>query len=136
MMNKQTLWNLRQAVGLSVEEAASLIHVTGRTWNLYEDGTQPIPLKNIELFAFKVGQLTPPPGIEWVIIHANKEVLDVIASDLFVEIVKEADGNYAVRALGIDRETKRPWVRTTRFNILGNVAEVNRLMEWKGILKA
>lgn len=133
-MDRHTLRNLRQAVGISAEAAGSLIRVTGRTWRLYEAGGLPIPLKNIELFAFKVAQLTPPPGIEWVVIHANKEVLDIISSDLFIGIVHDVDGDFTVRTISIDPDTKRPRVRSTRFNILGNVAEVDRLFEWKSIL--
>ena len=50
----------RKAAGLSVTDAARLVHVSDRTWQRYEAGNQPIPGAIVELFEIKTRNLDMP----------------------------------------------------------------------------
>ena len=52
-MNHKELKELRKQHGLSVTEAARLVHVSDRTWQRYESGSQDIPGAIVELFKIK-----------------------------------------------------------------------------------
>ena len=49
-MKPEKLKALRNKLGLSVVQSAEQVHVTGRSWSRYEDGTRPIPEGVIHLF--------------------------------------------------------------------------------------
>ena len=49
-MKPEQLKALRNKLGLSVIQAAEQVHVTGRSWSRYEDGTRPVPDGVIHLF--------------------------------------------------------------------------------------
>lgn len=51
----------RQLAGLSQRESATLIHVSRRSWQCYEDGKAEIKLGLWELYLFKTGQLWVKP---------------------------------------------------------------------------
>jgi predicted transcriptional regulator len=53
-MTSDELKGLRKKHGLSVTQAARLVHVADRTWQRYESGRQDIPGAIIELFKIKV----------------------------------------------------------------------------------
>ena len=55
-MNHEDLKALRKQHGLSVTEAARLVHVSDRTWQRYEAGNQDIPGAIVELFKIKASQ--------------------------------------------------------------------------------
>ena len=57
-MNHEELKALRKHHGLSVTEAARLVHVSDRTWQRYEAGSQDIPGAIVELFKIKAQRHT------------------------------------------------------------------------------
>lgn len=61
-MTHDQLKEMRKRNGLSVTEAARLVHVADRTWQRYESGKQDIPGAIVELFRIKLG--TPYAGPE------------------------------------------------------------------------
>lgn len=52
-MTGEELKQLRNRNGLSVTQAARLVHVSDRTWQRYESGKQQIPGAIVELFQIK-----------------------------------------------------------------------------------
>ena len=50
----------RKQLGLSVTDAARLVHVSDRTWQRYESANQPIPGAIVELFEIKTGLRESP----------------------------------------------------------------------------
>ena len=57
-MTHDELKSRRKAHGLSVTQAARLVHVSDRTWQRYESGRQPIPEGVVALFDLKVDRST------------------------------------------------------------------------------
>lgn len=57
-MNHNELKLLRKERGLSVTQAARLVHVSDRTWQRYESGRQDIPGAIVELFKIKTSKET------------------------------------------------------------------------------
>mgnify|MGYP006433218445 CR=1 FL=1 len=53
-MTPDELKKLRKNNGLSVTQAARLVHVSDRTWQRYESGKMPIPGAVVELFKIKI----------------------------------------------------------------------------------
>lgn len=51
----------RRLAGLSQRKSATLIHVSRRSWQCYEDGSVEIKLGLWELYQFKTGQLWVKP---------------------------------------------------------------------------
>jgi len=52
---------LRLRTGLSQRQSATLIHVSRRSWQCYEDGSAKIKLGLWELYQFKTGQIWALP---------------------------------------------------------------------------
>jgi predicted transcriptional regulator len=52
----------RALAGLSQRQSATLIHVSRRSWQCYEDGTAKMKLGLWELFQFKTGQIWVKPA--------------------------------------------------------------------------
>lgn len=55
-MTPEEIKTLRQAHGLSVTQAARLVHVSDRTWQRYESGGISVPGAIAELFKIKVSK--------------------------------------------------------------------------------
>ena len=47
---------LRKNAGLTQKQAAELIGITKRSWEMYESGSYNVNLRNLELFAVKTDQ--------------------------------------------------------------------------------
>lgn len=54
-MEPEALKALRKASGLSLKQAAELVHVSTRTWARWESGSRHCPESVIELFCLKSG---------------------------------------------------------------------------------
>jgi hypothetical protein len=61
-MTPENLKILRDSTGLSIEKAARLVWIAGRSWARYEDGSRPIPDGIVELFCLKNNIKYPPLG--------------------------------------------------------------------------
>ncbi len=56
-MTHEDLKKERERAGLSVTQAARLVHVSDRTWQRYESGKQAIPGAIVDLFQIKTKEL-------------------------------------------------------------------------------
>lgn len=124
----------RLAIGMTTAEAAQLVHVTRRAWELWEAGDRAIPAATLELFIAKITMKTNPPARRELIVVSSEDLvpIDVLAEDTFLDLV-QTDANLAeVSSLAINKLTGRPYVHRTTFKISPNNKHVVKgTNKWK-----
>lgn len=129
-------YHARLALMMSTSEAGQLVHVTRRTWELWESGRVPMPLAKQELFASKLSGLSIGRN-ELVVILADDGMshVDVVANDNFCGLRELADGNWQVSSLAVNRANGRPYVHRQPFNPEHNRGGLERMKAWSCVLR-
>ena len=109
----------RTVLGASTAEAAQLVHVAKRTWEVWESGQREMPDAALELFIHKITQgITPTEGRELVVVlTANQMPHDVISSDIFLHLKENGDGTAEISSMAVSRATGRQYIHRTLFTI-------------------
>lgn len=107
----------RSVLGASTAEAAQLVHVSKRTWELWESGQREMPEASWELFVYKITHgITPTDERELlVVVDDNQAPLDVVSSDTFLNLREQGQGEYEIASMAVSRETGRQYIHRTRF---------------------
>lgn len=123
--------NARIHLGITTTELAQMLHVTKRTVELWESGTQAMPLAKRDLLAHKVMlEHQEPRGLVVVLSDDRQSPLAVLASDLYLS----CDFNEirpTIRALGINRENGRPHVYPITFLANANSHVLEAIRKWE-----
>lgn len=124
----------RQAADLTTTEAAQLVHVGRRTFEMWESGERNIPAAKLELFMSKLDGARPKERELVVVLGEQQAPLDVVAGDTFAGIVKHNDGTATISSLAIDRATGRPYVYRTTFKLEHNSHVIRKTENWKNVM--
>jgi transcriptional regulator with XRE-family HTH domain len=107
----------RQAIGLTTAEAAQLVYVTRRTFEMWESGERKIPTAKLELFLAKLDGKHSSENELLVIFSDDQSPLDVVARDTFLSISDVVNGLATISSMAVNRITGRPYVHRTQFSI-------------------
>ena len=135
-----SLFDIRGKLGLSTTEAAKLVHVTRRTWELWESGIQIMPKAKQELFMMKLNEICNKhdENSQLIVIVSDdgSSALGVASSDKFIDC-KEIDNNiFNIRYLSIDKQTMQPCVNSIKFiKYPHNEHVIKATQTWKSILE-
>jgi DNA-binding XRE family transcriptional regulator len=142
MENNDLLFRIRTNIGLKTTEAAQLVHVTRRTWELWESGKAKVPAAKLELIKEKIERLYAPPsidGAELVVVTMSVDgydmPIDVVSSRVFCSLEENADGTYTIKSLAIDRYSKQPCVHCQRFSRSGNEHVIRAVKKWRSVVE-
>ncbi|STZ77440.1 Aca2/YdiL-like domain-containing protein [Bergeriella denitrificans] len=132
------LFNLRTLLGLTTTEAGQLLHVTRRTWELWESGKQKIPPAKEELLLKKIDLYHDNSSNDVVVIIQKTGLseipLDVVGSRNFLACDTIGNDEYIVKSLAIDKQSLRPYVHKTRFLGTYNQTALKHFSNWKSQL--
>lgn len=141
MENNDLLFRIRTNIGLTTTDAAQLVHVTRRTWELWESGKARVPAAKLELIKQKIEKMCAPSGhdgSELVVVTMNADgyemPVDVVSSRGFCALEENGDGTYTIRSLAIDWYSKRPYVHSQRFSREGNEHVIRAVKKWKSVV--
>ncbi|MDV6347955.1 hypothetical protein R2083_10570 [Nitrosomonas sp. Is35] len=142
MENNDFLFRVRTNIGLKTTDAAQLVHVTRRTWELWESGKAKVPAAKLDLLKEKIEKLCTPHRIdndELVVVTKNVDgyqmPVDVVSSRGFCSLEENADGTYTIRSLAIDRIRKQPYVHCQAFSYDGNEHVIRVAEKWRSVVK-
>ncbi|RQA05311.1 hypothetical protein IPC509_18510 [Pseudomonas aeruginosa] len=109
----------RSVLGASTAEAAQLVHVSKRTWELWESGQREMPEASWELFVYKITHgITPTDERELlVVVDDNQAPLDVVSSDTFLNLREQGQGEYEISSMAVSRVTGRQYIHRTHFKL-------------------
>lgn len=124
----------RQAAGLTTTEAAQLVHVGRRTFEMWESGERNIPAAKLELFMSKFDSALPKDRELIVVLGEQQTPLDVVAGDTFAGVVQHDDGTATISSLSINRATGRPYVYRTTFKLEHNSHVIRKTEKWKTVM--
>lgn len=112
----------RMVLGASTAEAAQLVHVTKRTWEVWESGQREMPDAALELFIHKITQgITPTEDRQLVVVVTDNQMPhDVISSDTFLHLKENGDGTAEISSMAVSRVTGRQYIHRTKFKIKPN----------------
>lgn len=131
--NGVLLRKLRDAIGLTAEDAAALMGVTVRMVTAWERGPQTMPLARLELLTLKIRQRQN--GGEMVVVVRSDGIslapIDVVTESNFVDIFHFADDTALIRSLATDPVTRQPYVHETRFDVPDNEHVLRITKRWK-----
>ena len=136
-MNQESFpYRVRQALGMTTTEAAQLVHVTRRTWEMWEAGKIVMPRAKSELFVAKL-QGFPEEKRALVVVLADDGFtpLDVVASDRFCSLKELGDGKYEISSLAIRRLGHQPYVHRQLFWRQNNEHVFRVVGAWKSVLE-
>lgn len=109
----------RIVFGASTTEAAQLVHVAKRTWEIWESGQREMPDAALELFVHKITNGAPrsdaPELI--VVVTDNQAPNDVVSSDNFLHLKVNDDGTAEISSMAISPVTGRWYVHRTKFTV-------------------
>lgn len=116
----------RMVIGASTAEAAQLVHVAKRTWEIWESGQREMPDAALELFTHKITQgITATEDRELVVVVGDNQIaLDVISSDTFLHLKDAGDGFAEISSMAVSRATGRQYIHRTSFKIKPHNAHV------------
>jgi DNA-binding XRE family transcriptional regulator len=135
MSNYSLSYRARQALHMTTTEAAQLVHVTRRTWEMWESGKAAMPKAKQELFIAKLeGQRTKDPLLVVVLADDGLTPIDVVASDGFCSLLQAEDGAYVISSLAISRENGRPYVHRQRFRKEHNSHVIRAADTWRSVM--
>jgi DNA-binding XRE family transcriptional regulator len=109
----------RTVLGASTAEAAQLVHVAKRTWEVWESGQREMPDAALELFIHKITHgIAPTEDRELVVVVTdNRMPHDVISSDTFLHLKDNGDGTAEISSMAVSRMTGRQYIHRTTFKI-------------------
>lgn len=137
MSNESLPYRARQALHMSTTEAAQLVHVTRRTWEMWESGKAAMPKAKQELFIAKLeGQRAKDLGFVVVLADDGLTPIDVVASDGFCSLLQAEHGTYVISSLAISRENGRPYVHRQRFRAEHNAHVIRAADKWRSVMDA
>ena len=141
MENNNLLLRIRTNIGLTTADAAQLVHVTRRTWELWESGKTRVPTAKLELIKQKIEKMHVSSGYdgsELVVVTMNADgyemPVDVVSNRSFCSLEENGDGTYIIRSLAIDRCSKRPYVHSQRFSREGDEHVIRAVKKWKSVV--
>ncbi|MCE0915613.1 hypothetical protein [Pseudomonas sp. NMI760_13] len=126
----------RMVFGATTAEAAQMVHVAKRTWEVWESGQREMPDAELELFIHKITNgVTPSEDRELVVVVADGQMPhDVISSDTFLNLTLNVDGTAEISSMAVSRATGRQYIHRTTFTIEPHnthvVAFANRHRKW------
>jgi len=132
-------YQARSALNLTTTEAGQLVHVTRRTWEMWESGKSKMPTAKRELLVSKFSGDISSPQRELVVVlaHDGTTPIDVVASDRFCSLEKKDDGDtYVISSLAISREhgRPRPYVHRQSFQREHNQHVIEKVRGWKSVV--
>jgi hypothetical protein len=135
-MEQETLPYLaRQALEITTTEAGQLVHVTRRTWEMWESGKGKMPLAKRDLFIAKLqGMSENDRELLVVVADDGQTPVFVVSSQRFCSIVQADDGTYVISSLAVHRHNGRPYVHRQRFQSKHNSHVLKKAMAWKSVL--
>lgn len=128
------LRSLRLVLGLSLDEAAALVHTSRRSWERWEAGRS-VPPVTLELLQLKTrGEFPKPGGRDMVVVLRREgdfdQPIDVVAADNYVDHTELGDGNVVIRSLATDSTRALPFVHETKFVKAHNDHVMAKLNKW------
>ncbi|MBF0641936.1 hypothetical protein [Pseudomonas protegens] len=135
-MSSETLpYRARQALQMTTTEAAQLVHVTRRTWEIWESGKSAMPLAKRELFISKLeGIRSEHRELVVVVADDGMTAIDVVASDGFCSLIQEGDDGYVISSLAVRRDNGQPYVHRQRFLAEGNEQVILKAKSWTSVM--
>jgi transcriptional regulator with XRE-family HTH domain len=137
MSSQHALREARLALDMTTTEAAALVHVSRRTFELWESGQRNIEPAKRELFFRKVTELgAQKENRELVVIFGDDGVqpLDVVASDTFAGLTDGTKNGYVIiSSIAVNRSTGRPYVHRTQFMIEHNRHVLKKVASWSNV---
>lgn len=127
----------RQALEMSAAEAAQLVHVTRRTWELWESGNV-MPTAKRELFIEKLKGRGKSENHQLVLIlNESGDGVDVVSSDTYCSCVPAEKGNdeYVISSLAVCRQSGKPYIHRQHFNRQQNEHVLRCIENWKGVME-
>ena len=109
----------RTVFGASTAEAAQLVHVAKRTWEIWESGQREMPANALELFIHKITNgIAATEDRELVVVNSDDQMpKDVISSDTFLNLKDNGDGTAEISSMAVSRSTGRQYIHRTNFTI-------------------
>lgn len=128
-------YKARRVLGMTTTEAGQLVHVTRRTWEMWESGTTVMPLAKRELFAAKLQGEKSEGSMLFVVIADNGNTpIDVVSSDNFCSLMEKGDGSFVISSLAIRREDGSPYVHRQTFRAEHNTHVIKAVKKMKSVL--
>lgn len=134
------LFSIRCELRLSTTEAAQFVHVTRRTWELWESGKQIMPQAKQELFNMKLNKIRNGNNrdSELVVIISkdghHKSV--VVSSDNFVMYEEINNDESVIKYLAVDRQTNELYAHSIKFiKYPHNKHVIEAIQNWTPILE-
>lgn len=139
-MIKDTVpYKVRHVLGMTTTEAGQLVHVTRRTWEIWERGNAEMPAAKRELFFDKIERKTPKSYDLLVVFAAGvgdeRIPIDAVASDTFCGIEVLSPTECIISSLAVSRETGRPYVHRQRFDPRINEPVLKKAKKWISVLE-
>ncbi len=140
MSFQHVLREARLALDMTTTEAAVLVHVSRRTFELWEAGQRNIDPAKLELFLRKIREIgAQKKNRKLVVVLANDGIqpLDVVASDTFAGLTADVQNGCAtISSLAVHRLTGRPYVHRTQFTIQHNEHVLKTVAGWSSAFSA
>lgn len=139
-MTEDTLpYKVRHALGLTTTEAGQLVHVTRRTWEIWELGKAEMPTAKRELFFNKIERKLPMSYDLLVVFAAGvgdeRIPIDAVARDTFCGIEVRGPTECIISSLAVNRETGRPYVCRKPFDPRINEPVLKKAKKWISVLE-
>lgn len=135
---QHVLREARLALEMTTTEAAALVHVSRRTFELWEAGQRNIEPAKLELFFRKIKELGMQKRNRKLVVVLSDDGIqprDVVASDTFAGLADDVQKGYAIiSSLAVDRLTGRPYVHRSRFMIEHNKHVLKAVAGWSSAL--
>jgi hypothetical protein len=122
-------------MGLTLDEAAAMVHTSRRSWERWEAG-RPVPPATLELLQLKMRGEVPAAGRRDMVVVLRADggfiqPIDVVAADNFVDCVEGNDGTATIRSLASDDQHPLPYVHATKFTVADNQHVLSKAAGWK-----
>ncbi|WP_374005792.1 hypothetical protein [Delftia lacustris] len=128
-------YRARQALGMSTTEAGQLVHVTRRTWEMWESGKVTMPRAKQELFISKLEGVREEHSELIVVIASDGSTpIDVVSRDGFCSLVQQTDDTYIIRSLAVNRQTGQPYVHATAVHPAYNKHVIEKAATWTSVI--
>lgn len=123
----------RLAAGLTTTEAGALVNVTRKSVEAWEKpGNGPRMSKsNEELFFIKLPAVAKAKGFPIILfVDEANDVVDCVAEDLYYDSIHHVT-YVEIKTLATHRKTDRPYVHSTKVNVIDNAEALIELFKWK-----